>query len=73
MRHLPVEVLDQLGDVPLRSRSAGMRVWDGYMIEQVLAKTTGGDLRLKDPVGPAISLNWTWRGWLARVDRAKAT
>jgi len=52
MRHLPVEMLDQLGDVLLALAQRGdAECGDGYTVEQVLAKTTGSDLRTKIPVG----------------------
>ena len=52
MRHLPVEMLDQLGDVLLALAQRGdAEGGDGYTVEQVLAKTTGRDLRTKIPVG----------------------
>src|SRR4029077_10069966 len=52
MRHLPAEMLDQLGDVFLALAQRGdVEGGDGYSVEQVLAKTTGSDVRPKIPVG----------------------
>src|SRR5262249_47842989 len=52
MRHLPVEMLDQLPDVLLALAQRGdAEGSDGHTVEQVLAKTTGRDLRTKIPVG----------------------
>src|SRR5207247_1924930 len=52
MRHLAAEILDQLGDVlrALPQRGDAERR-HRYTVEQVLAKTTGGDLCTEIPVG----------------------
>ena len=52
MRHLAAEILDQLGDVlrALPQRGDAERR-HRYTVEQVLAKTTGGDLCTEIPIG----------------------
>src|SRR5580765_8181823 len=69
MRHLPVEMLDQFGDVLLALAQRGdAEGGDGYTVEQVLAKTTGRDLRPKIPVGCGDQLELNVAR-LARPDR----